>query len=376
MRIQVRATGLNFRDVMLSLGIYPDGPTTIGGEFAGIVTELGSAVTGYAPGDRVMGISGDGIGSTVIAHSDLTTGIPDGWGFAQASGVPVVFLTAYYALYELVELERGNRILIHAGTGGVGMAAIQLSIHLGLEVFATASRAKWNVLRRMGLDDDHIADSRTLDFADKIARNTGGAGVDVVLNCLSGEFIDASLRILATGGTFLELGKADIRDAHSLAAGYPGITYRPFDMAEPELPHIRRMLADLMRMFERGDISPLPVNPWDVRLIAPALRHFSQARHIGKNVLTLPAVVDSGGTVLITGGTGALGRAVAKHAVQTLGIQNLILTNRHGNTTPQTQALLDELSTTGANVRIVACDVSDREALTHLLTTIPTHQPL
>ncbi|EUA85286.1 zinc-binding dehydrogenase family protein [Mycobacterium ulcerans str. Harvey] len=142
----------------------------------------------------------------------------------------MVFLTAYIALAEISGLSRGQRVLIHAGTGGVGMAAIQLAHHLGAEVFATASAAKWSTLEALGVPRDHIASSRTLDFSNAFLDATNGAGVDVVLNCLSGEFVEASLALLPRGGHFVEIGKTDIRDTEVIAATHPGVIYRALDL--------------------------------------------------------------------------------------------------------------------------------------------------
>ena len=188
----------------------------------------------------------------------------------------------------------GQRVLVHAATGGVGMAAVQLARHLGLEVFATASRGKWDTLRAMGFDDDHIADSRSLEFEDKFRAVTGGRGVDVVLDSLAGDFVDASLRLVAPGGVFLEMGKTDIRDPGVVAQEYSGVRYRAFDLFEAGADHIERMLTDLATLFDDAALRPLPVTPFDVRRAPAALRYLSQARHIGKVVLTMPEAVGGG----------------------------------------------------------------------------------
>src|SRR6201995_3731043 len=126
------------------------------------------------------------------------------------------------AFWQLADVKPGPRVLVHAGAGGVGMAAVQLGRHLGLEVFATASRGKWDTLRAMGFDDDHISDSRSLDFEEKFRTATGGRGVDVVLDSLAGDFVDASLRLVAPGGVFLEMGKTDIREPEAVAQAHAG----------------------------------------------------------------------------------------------------------------------------------------------------------
>ena len=232
-RVGVRAAGLNFRYVIVALGMNPGLGTRIGDEGAGTVIETGPGVTTLTPGDRVMGLLPGGMmGPIAVADHRMLVKIPAGWSFAQAAGVPVVFLTAYYGLADLARLRPGESVLVHAGAGGVGMAAIQLARQLGAEVFATASPAKWPVLRSLGVADDHIASSRSAGFEDAFRAVTGGRGVDVVLNSLTGELADASLRLLADGGRFMDMGRADIRDPQQVARDHPGTAYRAFDLAE------------------------------------------------------------------------------------------------------------------------------------------------
>ncbi len=215
-RVGVRAAGLNFRDVLIALGVYPE-RAAIGGEGAGVVLEVGPAVAGLRPGDRVMGLLDGAFGPIAVSDHRLLANLPDGWSFADGASVPIVFLTAHYALVDLAKVREGERLLVHAGAGGVGMAAIQLATHLGAEVFATAGEGKWDALRAMGLDDDHIASSRDLGFARRFAEATAGEGMDVVLDCLVGDFVDASLGLLRSGGRFIEMGKADVRDPRDVA---------------------------------------------------------------------------------------------------------------------------------------------------------------
>ena len=175
LRIGVRAAGLNFRDVLIVLGmlrgrgIHP-GAASMGSEGAGVVLEVGPGVTGFERGDRVMGLFEGAFGSVATADHRLLLRLPDGWSYAQGASVPVVFLTAYCGLVDIANVREGERLLVHAGTGGVGMAAIQLAAHLGVEVFATASATKWDVLRGMGLDEDHIGSSRDLRVRSAVSR--------------------------------------------------------------------------------------------------------------------------------------------------------------------------------------------------------------
>ena len=376
-RVAVRAAGVNFRDVLIALDMYPD-PTNqarIGGEGAGVVVEVGAGVEDLARGDRVMGLLG-AFGPAGVADRRLLARVPKGWSFEQAASVPVVFLTALYALHDLAGLRAGERLLVHAATGGVGMAAVQLARHLGVEVFATASPGKWPALAGMGFDEAHIASSRTAEFRERFLEATGGAGVDVVLDCLAGELIDASLDLLPRGGRFVEMGKTDVRDAGEVATAHPDVAYRAFDMLEAGPQRIEQMLGELTALFERGALQPLPVTAWDVRRAPEAFRFLSQARHTGKVVLNMPRAVDPDSTVLITGGTGGLGALLATHLVGEHGVRSVLLAGRRGPDAEgagELRACLEEL---GALVRIEACDVADRAQLAALLERVPARFPL
>ncbi|MGW4370937.1 SDR family NAD(P)-dependent oxidoreductase [Nocardia takedensis] len=374
-RVDVRAAGLNFRDVMLALGLYP-GAAVMGGEGAGVVLETGPGVTEFAPGDRVMGLWSGAFGPVAVADARTVAPIPRGWSFATAATVPVVFLTAYYGLRDLADLRPGEQVLVHAAAGGVGMAATQLARLWGGQVYGTASPGKWNALRANGFTNDRIASSRTVDFESQFCSAVSGLGFDVVLNSLAGEFVDASLRLLGPGGRFLEMGKTDIRDGDLVTAEYPGLYYRAFDMIQAGPDRIGVMLRALVEMFEQGVIAPLPVTAWDVREARDAFRHLQQARNVGKIVLTMPrAATGATGTTLITGGTGALGTVLARHLVVEHGVRSLVLTSR-GGPGPRTDGLVSELAGHGASVRVVACDVADRDSLARVIADIPADRPL
>ncbi len=367
-RVGVRAIGANFRDVMIALGLYPGGGA-MGIEAAGVVTGVGPGVTDVAVGDRVMGLFPEGTGSVATTDARVVLPIPADWGYAQAAGFTVGFATAYFALRGLADVQPGQTVLIHAGTGGVGMAAVRLARHWGLEVFTTASRAKWDTLRGMGFDEDHIGDSRTLDFEQKFLTATGGRGVDVVLDSLSGEFVDASLRLLPRGGVFLEMGKTDVRDAEAVAADHPGVRYRAFDLFEAGADGVAKILSGVSSLTDTGVLRPLPTSTWDVRRAPAALRYLGQARHVGKVVLTMPDAW-AGGTVLITGGTGMAGASVARHVVAHHDVRHLVLLSRRGPDAPGAADLVAELTDAGAHVQVVAADAADRDALGKCLAGI------
>ncbi|MEV4753350.1 SDR family NAD(P)-dependent oxidoreductase [Streptosporangium sp. NPDC049248] len=374
-RMAVRAAGVNFRDLLdglNALGWFQDKVGLMGGEIAGVVLEAGPEVKGLRPGDRVMGLAEGGFGPVVVAEATTLVQIPDGISFEEAATIPVVFLTAFYGLMDLAGLRAGERLLVHAGTGGVGMAAIQLAQRLGVEVFATASPAKWEVLRSMGIPDDHIASSRTLEFEERFRAVCGERGIDVVLNSLTGEFIDASARLLRPGGRFVEMGKLDIRERGS----FPGLEYHWFDVMDAGSGRLEQILAELMGLFAVGELRPLPVTAWDVRRGREAFRFMSQARHTGKIVLTMPRVWDPEGTVLITGGTGGLGAEVARHLVAEHGVRHLLLAGRRGPDAPGAAELHRELSDQGARITIAACDMADRDAVAGLLAGVAAGHPL
>jgi polyketide synthase 1/15 len=375
-RVAVQAVGVNFRDVLVALGMYPGGGQ-LGAEGAGVVIEVGAGVTGVAVGDSVMGLLAQ-VGPEAVVDQRMVVEVPAGCSVVQAAGVPVVFLTALYGLRDLARVGAGESVLVHAATGGVGMAAVQLARYWGVEVFATASRGKWDTLAAMGFDDDHIADSRTLEFEEKFRSVTAGRGIDVVLNSLAGEFVDASLRLLSRGGRFIEMGKTDVRDPGTIAKDYPGVSYQAFDVIEAGYDRIAVMLGQLRELFEAQVLHPLPVKTWDVRHARAAYRFVSAARHIGKVVLTMPGFsVEglAGGTVLITGGTGVVGAVLARHVVNAYGVGHVVLVSRQGDRAQGAAELSAELAAAGVGVQVVACDVADRGALAQLLAGLATQCP-
>ena len=381
-RVAVRAAGLNFRDVLIGLDMYP-GAGMMGSEIAGIVIETGPGVTGPAAGDRVLGITAGGFGPVAVTDARLLTSVPAGWSFTAAASVPVAFTTAWYALADLAGARPGQRLLVHSAAGGVGMAAVAIARHLGLEVFGTASPGKHAVLAGLGLDEAHVASSRTPGFEPEFLAATGGAGMDIVLNALAGELTDASLRLLPEGGGFIEMGKTDLRDAEQVARDHPGVRYQAFETGDAGPDRLGQILAQVTRLLADGKLAMPPVRTWDVRRGREAFRFMSQARHAGKLVLTIPpdpAAPREAGTVLVTGGTGTLGAVLARHLADGTGTAssapNLILASRSGPAASGAAALAADLAARGAGVRVVACDAADRAALAGLLAALPPDRPL
>ncbi|AKN71145.1 hypothetical protein QR97_16165 [Streptomyces sp. PBH53] len=363
-RVAVRAVGVTFRDVLSVLGLYPGAPQPLGIEAAGTVTETGPGVTDLAAGDRVFGLLPGSMGSAAVADRRLLAPVPDDWSFTRAAAMPSAFLTAWFALHDVARVRAGDRVLVHAAAGGVGMAAVQVARLLGAEVFATASPGKHGVLRGMGLDEAHVASSRDTGFADRFPR------MDVVLNSLAGEFVDASLRLLGPGGRFVELGKTDLRDPADL----PGVDYRPFDLLRDAGPdRVQSLLTEVVAHAEAGEITGLPTRTWPLTDAREAFRFMARAQHTGKLVLTVAPYAD--GTVLITG-AGVLGGLLARHLVAEHGARDLVLASRRGAAAPGSADLVAELEAAGATVRFETCDITDPAALDALLARLTAENPL
>ncbi len=352
--------------------MYPGDAGPLGGECAGVVARVGANVTTVAPGDAVMALVTGAFSRFVTVDVRMLARVPSGLSIEQAATVPAVFLTAWYALHDLGKLKRGERILIHAAAGGVGMAAVQVAHWIGAEVLATASPSKWDVVRALGVK--HVASSRDLSFVAALRAATGGA--DVVLQCARGRVRRRDLSLLSPGGRFVEMGKTDIRDAAGLAASHPGITYRAFDLFEVGPERIAAMFAAVVDGFATGHLKALPVRVFPMTEAESAFRFMAQARHVGKLALAVarePLRVD--GTALITGGLGALGLEVARDFARR-GMRHLVLTGRRGLDTPGAAAAAAELEALGARVTVAAVDVADREALARVMAAIPSELPL
>ncbi|WP_456303956.1 SDR family NAD(P)-dependent oxidoreductase [Falsiroseomonas stagni] len=348
--IEVAATGINFRDVMNLLGVYPGDGGAPGVECAGRVVAVGDGVGGFAPGDAVLAIAPGCFASHVSADARLLRPLPDGMGFAEAAAQPVAWLTARLALLEVARLTRGQRVLVHAATGGVGLAAIAVARAAGAVVVATAGSAEKRArLAALGITEVH--DSRALGFA-------AAAPVDVVLNSLTGPAIPAGLGLLKPGGVFLEIGKAEIWDTDRVDAIRPDIRYRPVALDSLILSNPARvgdMLASLCDDLSQG-LAPLPVERWPFAEVTPALRRIQAARHIGKLVLAR-SLFRADATYLLTGGTGALGRHLARWLVAN-GARHLVLLARNPA----------DVAIEGATIRSIAADIADPAALRRALS--------
>ena len=379
--VRVRATGLNFRDVLNALGMYPGPAGPIGTECAGVVVRTGEGVTAFAPGDEVIALGKGAFKSHIIADENLVFPKPPDLTFARAASIPIAFLTAYYGLHDLARIRPGDRVLIHAAAGGVGLAAVQLAQRAGAIVFGTAgSPEKRAFLRSLGVE--YVMSSRTLDFADQVMQYTDGQGVDIVLNALADEFIPKSLSVLADGGRFLEIGKRGIWDHRQVRDFNPTLEYYPYDLTEKLLEdpdYARDTMAKLMPEFAAGQLKPLPLHVFDIQEVIEAFRFMAQARHTGKIVVTQDEDLDGGsvvredGSYLITGGLGGLGLAIAGGLIQR-GARHLVLMGRSAPS-QTAQGLIDEWENTGAHVLTWQGDVSRETDVAAVLAEIEANMP-
>nr|VFJ59818.1 MAG: myxalamid-type polyketide synthase MxaB [Candidatus Kentron sp. DK] len=378
--VRVRASGLNFRDVLNALGMYPGDPGPIGGECAGEIMAVGENVEGLRTGDSVLAMAPGAFAEYVTTDAALVARKPEGMGFDEAAALPVVFLTAWHALRRLAGISAGDRVLIHAAAGGVGIAAIQIAQRAGAEIFATASPGKWEFLKSLGVK--HIMNSRTTEFSEEILARTDGKGVDIVLNSLTSEgFIEKSFSALGTGGRFLEISKAGVWQPEAVARLRPDVSYFLIDLTEEAPTSIKAMFEELMPLFDAGALKPLPHRAFPLVDAIDAFRFMQQARHMGKIVLIPPA--DGGGETsapirddlayLITGGLGGLGLEVAKWMVGE-GARHLALTGR-GAPSEEARKVIAELEAAGAEVRVIPSDISDREQVARLLAEMDEAMP-
>ncbi len=383
--VEVRATALNYRDVMIAMGTMPPdaegavagGEQLIGLEYAGVVAAVGGDVETLRPGDRVCGVAYRSFASHVVTKAEFVLEIPDDMDFAGAATLPVAFLTVHHSLDHLARLAPGETILIHGAAGGVGLAAIQYANLVEASVIATAgTEAKRDLLSLLGVDD--VLDSRSMAFADQVMALTDGVGVDVVLNSLSGEAISRGLELLRPHGRFVELGKRDIyaNSRIGLRAFRNNISLLCVDVSQlagtrPSLARSER--REIVRRIRAGEYRPLLYRAFPARRIDEAFRLLQHSRHIGKVVVTfddpvpvehspVPVRLDAEATYLVSGGLSGMGAAVAR-GLDRWGARHLVLVGRRGMASPEAPELVEWLTRHGVEATVYAADAADPVAM-------------
>ncbi len=385
--IEVKAAGMNFRDVLKALGLYPAETADariFGDEVGGIVAAVGSEVTNLAPGDKVFGLAVFGMATHSLAREADVRKMPDGLSFEEAATIPVVFMTAWHALKTVARMKAGETILVHAGAGGVGMAAVQIAHFLGASVIASAgSPAKRDLLTTLGVK--HVIDSRRGDFTESVMELTHGRGVDVVLNALAAEAIPMGLACLAESGRFIEIGKRDIYQ-NSRIPLWPLRRNASFHVVAMDAvfagdaQQTRELMAEIAGLVAAGSLTPLPFRAFPASRIDAAFRLMASGKHTGKVVVAfadafiprkgeppLPEfTVKPDGAYLITGGLGGFGRVLADWLVE-CGARHLVLTSRSGASTPGTVAFVSKLQDKGISVKVVKADIGSHADVTRLI---------
>lgn len=392
----VEACGVNFRDLLKILGVYPtevSDSRLLGDECSGKVLHVGSKVSSVQPGDRVATVGQGCFKTHLITSEDWLIRLPDAMDTDMAAACLTNFMTVFYALKNKAGIQPGERLLVHSAAGGIGLAAVRMAQMTGAVVYATAgTKFKRDLLRAFGVS--HVYSSRNLDFAGQILEDTNGQGVDIVLNALAGPFIEKSMNLLNNYGRFLELGKRDIYNQTHISL-YPfrkNISYFAVDMAEMMVPGSqlgKQILKELQDLFNHHDMAGHCYSPFPMADAKEAFRHMSKARHIGKVILkpawgqlrapVLPEPgnvrIKPGRSYLIIGGARGLGLVIAKWLAEK-GATDLILVNRTGKAYPETKTDIGELQKK-TGVCIYRTDVGDPQQVKDLFKTIGrTHAPL
>ncbi|KAI9744654.1 MAG: hypothetical protein M1818_002183 [Claussenomyces sp. TS43310] len=394
--VEIKASGLNFRDIMVAMGEVPN--TSFGDEGAGIVSKVGSDVTDIQVGDRVLIVNVElGTFQTYTrATRDYVAKIPDSMSFEVAAGIPVIYCTAIYCLYEIGRLSKGETILIHAAAGGMGQASIMLAKLVGAEIFATVStnEKKALLVENYGIPEDHIFSSRDLSFAKGIMRATNGRGVDVIINSLAGEALRRSWDCIAHFGRFIEIGKKDIYAngrlemfPFSRSVLYAGVDFATVVKLDPK--KTARLIGESLNLFSEDKVhTPLPYSVFDYSQTETAFRLLQSGKGMGKIILKsnkedlvpvvpralVPYEFETDATYVLAGGTGGIGRSIARWMISR-GAKHLVLLSRSGDKTEAAQQLLAEMNGKGCSVKIYACDVSDKDRLAAVLQEVSETMP-
>lgn len=389
--VEIRAAGLNFKDVLNALGLLKQhaeehgvdhAPLPLGFEAAGVVTRAGPEAK-VAVGERVMLSHLGCFRRRLTVPSSVVVAMPDNLDFAQAATVPTAYITAYYSLFNLARIKAGDRVLIHAAAGGVGQAAIQLARMAGAEIYATASPHKWDMLRAQGVH--RLMNSRTLAFEEELLAMTGGQGVDIVLNSLNRDYIPAGLRCLRSDGRFVELGKIGIWDKAMVDAFRPGVEYHNFDLSELPTADLNRLNRDILErvaaLIREGEVAGLPVTTYPLEDAAEAFAVLSRGANTGKLALVMPVprapampvTIAADRSYLITGGFGALGQALGAKLAE-LGARHLVLCGRRVPSEAQLAALQASLPD-GTRIHPRAVDIADAGQVAKLFGELADEVP-
>ncbi|MBK9193159.1 MAG: SDR family NAD(P)-dependent oxidoreductase [Crocinitomicaceae bacterium] len=395
--VQIKASALNFRDIMIAMGLLSDAAVegglfgkTFGLECAGVVTATGKNVKNIKVGDEVMATAPSCLGGFAYPKAVHVVQKPKHLNWSEAASLPVVYTTAYFSLIYHCRLEKGEKVLIHAAAGGVGISAIHIALAIGAEVYATVSSAdKRAYIESIGVKSENIMSSRTLDFADQIMTKTNGKGVDVILNSLSGEAIYKSVRCLAAYGRFVEIGKTDIYRNSKLGLQPFGnnLSYFGVDvdrLFEQKKDFGGKLFQESIDYFVANKFPPHPVKVFPVEKIADAFQYMAGARHIGKIIVSMEGEVKiappreirfkENATYLVTGGASGFGLSVAEWMTNK-GAKHMVLLSRSGTKTEHEKAIVERMKSKGVDVLMAKGDVSNKEDVKRIFDEINKKMP-
>ncbi|KAJ0414844.1 hypothetical protein BJY00DRAFT_318416 [Aspergillus carlsbadensis] len=389
-RFELRAASINFKDVLIAAGQL-EGITEMRNDCSGVVVEVGANMKGrFKPGDRVCALYSRSYTNYPLVHGDCCQIIPDTMTFAEGASLPIVWATVYYSLVDKGCLSKGDKILIHSAAGAVGQASIMLAQHLGAEVYATVgSDSKRDLLHtRYGVPYDHIFSSRTTGFYTGIKQMTGGYGVDVILNSLSGEMFRESCNLVAPFGRFVEIGRKDLMDDVLMPMEFllRNITFAYVDLTAvimDKKPLARRLLRDVAELAEAGSINSVTLTTMPISEIETAFRQIQAGKHTGKIILTVEdnqevkavpsmpsqAQLREDASYIVVGGFGGLGRAIITWLVEH-GAKNLVSLSRSGAKDAESRAFVEQIRQKGVTLLAPCCDIASSEAVAALAQDI------
>lgn len=383
--IEVKAVGLNFKDILVALGSLNE--RKLGVDATGVVTRVGKAVTDLKPGDRVMTATCDAFATYVRFPAAGAIPVPDDMSFEDAASMPLIFLTAYYALVTAGGLVKGETILIHAAAGGVGQAAIILAQHIGAEIFATvgSDEKKQLIMTQYGIPEDHIFSSRDTSFAKGVMRCTAGKGVDVVLNSLAGEALRLSWHCLAKFGRFLEIGKNDMfantgLDMKPLLDNKSYIGVNLLDFENNPSPRAVKLWSDVSKIIQDGSLKPVaPILQFGIADVEKAFRFMQAGKHMGKVVVRVdendmvpavprtPKVNVSPDATYVVAGLGGICREIGRWLAEK-GAKSLIFLSRSAASSEGNKSFAEDLRRMyGTEIHAFDCNVGDRASLATVL---------
>ncbi|KAI9741637.1 MAG: polyketide synthase [Cirrosporium novae-zelandiae] len=379
--VEPKAFGMNFRDVMTAMGQLDT--NFLGCEASGIVTKIGSAVSKFKPGDRVC-ISMQGFYANFVRVPETALGlVPESMTFEVATSIPIIFSTVYYALYELAKLEKGEKVLIHSASGGVGQAAIMLAQNVGAEIFVTVGTDEKRdfIMDKYAIPADHIFWSRDTTFAREIMAITDNNGVDVILNSLAGEMLEETWNCISPCGRFIEIGARDMV-LHSRLDMAPfgrnvsfyGVNLFYLLKYRPKI--YSRVIANVMDLLGKKIVNPVtPLQIIPISDLERGLRLMQAGKHRGKLIIVphpedrvkalpakRPVEFRDDASYLIVGGVGGIGRSIA-YWMAKQGAKNLLLLSRSAATHPNAQAIQDDLKDLNCNATLLSCDITDQGKL-------------